>query len=688
YTEEKLGQAEKTELDAHFESLLARADCTKNWTEKIYRQTEVLLQPNPSARIEEFLYEKLDRKIPYRATNGEILGQYMLEAAKEFGPGTPYGSTLIQVGDCQRRLGGAEREFLQTSSISFLTPLRNFLEGDWRTITKERRLLENRRLDLDACKARLKKAKAAEAKAAVSSSVLLLSAPESALFSLCSTFLWPRLTLCNPLSLFQTVQCEGEAVPDFQETRPRNYVLSASASAVRDGLGTPTPVQSVSMLRAKRRESLEFERGMIGVTPALMSIVVLPRLFSDCVVTLYDVARGLLHYNISTIDTCVYLSGPVAITSLSVLFFSMFADQLWSEEVEKAEQELRMAQTEFDRQAEVTRLLLEGISSTHVNHLRCLHEFVEAQATYYSQCHHFMQELQKDLSRWEFYRRYPNSFVVSTGSVRSPSADPSTAVPINSLSPETEALQIEEVQPPASGTRKAKVLYDYDAADTSELSLLADEVRGVLLIEQPRPCPHVAGAVKSSQTSRPLYNPPTVNPKANRKANRKANPKANRKANPKANCKANRKANPKANCEANRKANPKANRKANPKANRKANPKANSHYGVHSARHGLRLADWRAGESEREGARHVPGAFKLKKLQSIHTSIPSELEHPHTVPADGAVGVEVEGHQVFWTCDDKPFILVLTTVPPHTDSLGVSTKTKAGLVTEDDPLPF
>lgn len=43
-----MGQAEKTELDAHFENLLSRADYTKNWTEKIYRQTEVLLQPNPS----------------------------------------------------------------------------------------------------------------------------------------------------------------------------------------------------------------------------------------------------------------------------------------------------------------------------------------------------------------------------------------------------------------------------------------------------------------------------------------------------------------------------------------------------------------------------------------------------------------------------------------------------------------
>uniref|UniRef100_A0A8C9TBJ7 SH3 domain containing GRB2 like, endophilin B2 n=1 Tax=Scleropages formosus TaxID=113540 RepID=A0A8C9TBJ7_SCLFO len=282
FTEEKLGQAEKTELDAHLENLLARADCTKNWTEKIYRQTEILLQPNPSARIEEFFYEKLDKKIPSRITNGELLGQYMQDAANDFGAATPYGSTLMKVGEYQRKLGETEREFMQTSAISFLTPLRNFLEGDWRTISRERRLLENRRLDLDVCKARLKKAKVAEAKAS-------------------------------------------------------------------------------------------------------------------------------------------------------------------------AEHELRVAQTEFDRQAEVTRLLLEGISSTHVNHLRCLHEFVEAQATYYAQCHRLMQELQRELAR------FPNTFTVTP----SISAD---------------GLKIEEVQAPAAGTRKAKVLYDYDAADATELSLMADEL--------------------------------------------------------------------------------------------------------------------------------------------------------------------------------------------------------------------
>ncbi|XP_039575915.1 endophilin-B2 isoform X8 [Passer montanus] len=323
FTEEKLGQAEKTELDAHFENLLARADCTKNWTEKILRQTEVLLQPNPSARVEEFLYEKLDRKVPSRVTNGELLAQYMTEAASDFGPGTPYGKTLIKVGETQRRLGAAEREFIRSASISFLTPLRNFLEGDWRTISKERRILQNRRLDLDACKARLKKAKAAEAKAA-------------------------------------------------------------------------------------------------------------------------------------------------------------------------AEHELRLTQTEFDRQAEVTRLLLEGISSTHVNHLRCLHEFVESQTNYYAQCYQFMLDLQKQLgsSKGEIFSGtfVGNAESASPAAATSPptvAAATLPAVPTIPVVPtivgvpNTVAegvLNPNEVKPPASGTRRARVLYDYEAADSTELALLADEM--------------------------------------------------------------------------------------------------------------------------------------------------------------------------------------------------------------------
>ncbi|XP_073909149.1 endophilin-B2 isoform X3 [Castor canadensis] len=418
FTEEKFGQAEKTELDAHFENLLARADSTKNWTEKILRQTEVLLQPNPSARVEEFLYEKLDRKVPSRVTNGELLAQYMAEAASELGPATPYGKTLIKVSEAEKLLGAAERDFIHTASISFLTPLRNFLEGDWKTIAKERRLLQNRRLDLDACKARLKKAKAAEAKATCEGDVSI-PVPRAVLLLVCPS--------------------HPQTVPDFQETRPRNYILSASASATLDDTSRPPP-------RAKLKE-----KHPGGWRPPCFFLLPLTPSVTQ--------ARGCL---------------------------SLLEDRkLWNDEVDKAEQELRVAQTEFDRQAEVTRLLLEGISSTHVNHLRCLHEFIKSQTIYYAQGYRHMLDLQKQLGSSQG-AIFPGTFVGTTEPASPPlsSTSPTTAaatmpvVPtVAGLSPPGEAaLCLEEVAPPASGTRKARVLYDYEAADSSELALLADEL--------------------------------------------------------------------------------------------------------------------------------------------------------------------------------------------------------------------
>ncbi|XP_068055990.1 endophilin-B1 isoform X3 [Anomalospiza imberbis] len=316
FTEEKLGQAEKTELDAHLENLLSKAECTKLWTEKIMKQTEVLLQPNPNARIEEFVYEKLDRKAPSRMNNPELLGQYMIDAGNEFGPGTAYGNALIKCGETQKRIGAADRELIQTSAINFLTPLRNFIEGDYKTITKERKLLQNKRLDLDAAKTRLKKAKVAEARAAI-----------------------------------------------------------------------------------------------------------------------------------------------------------------WAEEVTKSEQEVRITQSEFDRQAEITRLLLEGISSTHAHHLRCLNDFVEAQMTYYAQCYQYMLDLQKQLGSFPstFLSNNNQSSTTPVQSVSPPSVLASASASLPSVSNSMVTSGLSELKS-SSGSRKARVLYDYDAANSSELSLLADEV--------------------------------------------------------------------------------------------------------------------------------------------------------------------------------------------------------------------
>ncbi|XP_011283193.1 endophilin-B1 isoform X6 [Felis catus] len=327
FTEEKLGQAEKTELDAHLENLLSKAECTKIWTEKIMKQTEVLLQPNPNARIEEFVYEKLDRKAPSRINNPELLGQYMIDAGTEFGPGTAYGNALIKCGETQKRIGTADRELIQTSALNFLTPLRNFIEGDYKTIAKERKLLQNKRLDLDAAKTRLKKAKAAETRA----------------------------------SQLNSARLEGDNI------------------------------------------------------------------------------------------------------------------MIWAEEVTKSEQELRITQSEFDRQAEITRLLLEGISSTHAHHLRCLNDFVEAQMTYYAQCYQYMLDLQKQLG--SFPSNYCNNNQTSVAPAPSASSNVIGSSALSSTSglvitSPSNLIDLKE----CSGSRKARVLYDYDAANSSELSLLADEV--------------------------------------------------------------------------------------------------------------------------------------------------------------------------------------------------------------------
>ncbi|XP_041370342.1 endophilin-B1-like isoform X2 [Gigantopelta aegis] len=326
FTEEKLGAAEKTELDAHFENLLNRSEKTKLWTERILKQTEAVIQPNPNQRMEDMLYEKLDKKKKDRMTQTEQLGQYMLDAGNDFGPGTSYGNALVKCGQAQMQLGNAEREFMQSTVNNFLQPLKNFLDGDMKTIMKEKKLLETKRLDLDASKGRLRKAKS------------------------------------------QTGQQQDDVVA-------------------------------------------------------------------------------------------------------------------------KAEAELRACQSEFDRQAEITKILLEGINSTHAHHLRCLNDFIEAQMTYYSQCQQYVTDLQKQLGSHSPATPPTGDKDCSVGSntsvgggggnTNSHSSNIPNSYPLRPSAP--PAIQV--TAPSPTEKKQARVLYDYDAADNSELSLLADELIMVYTVQ-------------------------------------------------------------------------------------------------------------------------------------------------------------------------------------------------------------
>ncbi len=46
------------------------------------------------ARVEEFMFEKFDRKTPMRPANSFVLGQTMVYAGRELGAGTEYGNDV------------------------------------------------------------------------------------------------------------------------------------------------------------------------------------------------------------------------------------------------------------------------------------------------------------------------------------------------------------------------------------------------------------------------------------------------------------------------------------------------------------------------------------------------------------------------------------------------------------------
>ncbi|CAI2356996.1 unnamed protein product [Caenorhabditis sp. 36 PRJEB53466] len=297
-TEETFLKAERTELDSHFENLLQRADKTEDHTRRLLSAIEGYLQPNPTVRMEEVFYEKLELKKDgvVRQNNLEQLATAMSEAGEQFGETTPYGTALMKVAQTESRLGQAERELCGHAATNTLLPIRRFLEGDMKTIQKERKVLNSKRLDLDACKSRLKKAK--------------------------------------------------------------------------------------------------------------------------------------------TVD------------SQSV-----------------AEADVRVAQAEFDKQSEITKLLLEGIQTAHNNQLKCLRDFVEAQMSFYAQAHQLMADLQRELSGTMSFR---GSSAILVNNSMDPPNGRTMAAAIAAAKP--------SLLPDDLGTKQAKVIMDYEAVLPQEISVNQNDI--------------------------------------------------------------------------------------------------------------------------------------------------------------------------------------------------------------------
>ena len=70
------------------------------------------------------------------------------------------GAALIRVGQTEQQLGESERNYIRGGHDAIIGPLQRFLDSEMRNIMRERKILENKRLDLDACKSRVRKARA------------------------------------------------------------------------------------------------------------------------------------------------------------------------------------------------------------------------------------------------------------------------------------------------------------------------------------------------------------------------------------------------------------------------------------------------------------------------------------------------------------------------------------------------
>uniref|UniRef100_UPI00358E3C33 endophilin-B1-like n=1 Tax=Myxine glutinosa TaxID=7769 RepID=UPI00358E3C33 len=154
---EATGQAEKTELDQESVDMFNKVDTTKMLCDKIIAQVEVVLQCNIGAKVSGMFSSFVMKDENATKTNMEILGQVLSKAGTDVGADSSYGASLTKCGDSEQKIGALEATFKQEMAERFLKPFQQFLAEEYPNIMKERKVLDGKRLELDACRATLKK---------------------------------------------------------------------------------------------------------------------------------------------------------------------------------------------------------------------------------------------------------------------------------------------------------------------------------------------------------------------------------------------------------------------------------------------------------------------------------------------------------------------------------------------------
>jgi len=165
FSQEKMGNAVRTEYDLEYIQLSARVEATQNNINKSSNAARNFLQPNAAARLEDMFNEKITGRgnaMDSRSTYSELLGNHMKVGGQEIGDNTQVGQSLVEVGETFVRLGMMEKEYLKDVYENFFKPFSNHLQVEWSNINTEKRRLDLARLDLDAAKSKVRGARTPE----------------------------------------------------------------------------------------------------------------------------------------------------------------------------------------------------------------------------------------------------------------------------------------------------------------------------------------------------------------------------------------------------------------------------------------------------------------------------------------------------------------------------------------------
>uniref|UniRef100_A0A0X3PD34 Endophilin-B2 n=1 Tax=Schistocephalus solidus TaxID=70667 RepID=A0A0X3PD34_SCHSO len=156
--DEALGTTEKIVYDQQLLQLFKTADKTFKLCEKLKSGINAWLNPNQVERLQAKLAQQFLNATTSRLTSSGQLANDELAIAQELCEDSGLAFVLLTYSAALKEIGRSEKSFISEVQNGILTTLNTFIKKQWPEIQKERRILEEMRLDYASLRRKLEHA--------------------------------------------------------------------------------------------------------------------------------------------------------------------------------------------------------------------------------------------------------------------------------------------------------------------------------------------------------------------------------------------------------------------------------------------------------------------------------------------------------------------------------------------------